>query len=154
MFALHVCTSNKIPLVQQIICHWQIHRPFGVSRICLCSEYSMLRNQVKWHEGKEMVEVMVGFKHLCGLPSIHGVIDVTQIHILKPLWENIGFYNWACNWVFHLQWTLVIHGIYTTLSAIRQVATIATNTLCCIQYHIYGAIHMQLYATSLQLISM
>jgi hypothetical protein len=41
----------------------------------------MLRNQVKWREGKEMVEVMAGFKRLCGLPFVHGVIDVTQIHI-------------------------------------------------------------------------
>ncbi len=37
----------------------------------------MLRNQVKWHEGKEMVEVMVGFKRFCDLPFVHGVIDVT-----------------------------------------------------------------------------
>jgi len=54
------------------------------------------------------------------------------------LWENIGFYNW----VFQLQRTFATHGIYTTLSANIQIATIATNTLCCIQYHIYGAIHI------------
>ncbi len=66
------------------------------------------------------------------------------------LWENIRFYNWTCNWVFHLQQTFATHGIYTALSAYGQVATIATNTLCCIQFCIYGATHMQLYATSLQ----
>ncbi len=81
IFILHVCTLSKIPLVQQIVCHWQIHYSFGALRIYLCSEYLMLRNQVKWHEGKEMVEVMVGFKHFCGLPFVHGVIDLTQIHI-------------------------------------------------------------------------
>ncbi len=32
------------------------------------------------------------------------------------------------------------------LNAIEQVAT---NTLCCVQYCIYGVIHMQLYATDL-----
>jgi hypothetical protein len=36
------------------------------------------------------------------------------------------------------------------LNAIRQVAVVAMDTLCHIQYHIYGATHMQLYATSLQ----
>jgi hypothetical protein len=40
------------------------------------------------------------------------------------------------------------------LSVNRQVATVvADNTLCCIQYHIYDAIHMQIYATFLRLIS-
>jgi hypothetical protein len=39
------------------------------------------------------------------------------------------------------------------LSANGQVVTIAMNTLCCIQYHIYNAIHVQLYETSFQLSS-
>jgi hypothetical protein len=43
---------------------------------------------------------------------------------------------------------------FTTLSAIKQVATIVMDTLCHIQYHIDSATHMQLDATSLQLISM
>ncbi len=77
IFILHVCTLSKIPLMLQIIYHWQIHYSFGVLKICLCSGYLMLRNQVKWHEGKEMVEVMVGFKRFCDLPFVHGVIDVT-----------------------------------------------------------------------------
>jgi hypothetical protein len=45
------------------------------------------------------------------------------------------------------------HNIYIALSLIKQVAAIATDTLCHIQYHIYGVTHMQLYATSFQLIS-
>jgi hypothetical protein len=68
------------------------------------------------------------------------------------LWENIGFYNWACNWVFKLQQTFVTHGIYMALNVNRQVVivvVVALDTLCCVQYHIYGATHMQLYATSL-----
>jgi hypothetical protein len=39
------------------------------------------------------------------------------------------------------------------LNAYGQVAAIIMDTLCCIQYRIYDATHMQLYATSLQLIS-
>jgi hypothetical protein len=30
------------------------------------------------------LKVMVGFKKLRGLPYVHGVIDVTQIHMQKP----------------------------------------------------------------------
>jgi hypothetical protein len=40
------------------------------------------------------------------------------------------------------------------LNVNAQVGTIVVDTLCCIQYRIYGATHMELYATSLQLISM
>jgi hypothetical protein len=39
------------------------------------------------------------------------------------------------------------------LNANGQDVAIVVDTLRCIQYQIYGAIHMQLYATSLQLIS-
>jgi hypothetical protein len=55
--------------------------------------------------------------------------------------------------VFQLQLTLAIDGIYTALNVNGQVAAITTNILCCIQYYIYGVTRMQLYATSLQLIS-
>jgi hypothetical protein len=75
------------------------------------------------------------------------------VMVLSFILKNIRFYNWACNWVFQLQWTLATHGIYLALSAIRHVVAVATDALCCIQYHIYNATHMQLYATSLQLIS-
>jgi hypothetical protein len=53
---------------------------------------------------------------------------------------------------FQLQWTFATHGIYTTLNANRQVVAVIMDTLCCIQYRIYGATHMQPYAISLQLI--
>jgi len=41
---------------------------------------------------------------------------------------------------------LVTHGIYTTLSVNEQVAVVVVDTLCWIQYRIYDATHMQLYA--------
>jgi hypothetical protein len=40
------------------------------------------------------------------------------------------------------------------LNANKQVIAVVANTLCCIQYYIYNATNMQLYATFLQLISM
>ncbi len=93
------------------------------------------------------------------------ILNLKKIHIQ---WNRVSFLVWmiesfmritmkkyrvlhlGLNWVFQLQQTLVIHGIYTTLSVNRQVVV---DTLHCIQYRIYGAIHTQLYATSLQLIS-
>jgi len=69
---------------------------------------------------------------------------------MRIIIKKIGFYTWVCNWVVQLQWTFVTHGIYMTLSVNKQVVM---DTLHYIQYRIYGAIHMQLYATSLQLIS-
>jgi hypothetical protein len=53
-----------------------------------------------------------------------------------------------------LQQTLATHGIYIALSVIGQVTLVAKDTLCRMQYHIYGIIHMQLYVSSLQLIFM
>ncbi len=64
------------------------------------------------------------------------------------MWENIGFYNWAGNWVVRLQWAFATHGIYMALSAYGQVVIIVADTLCCIHYYIYNAIQMQLYATN------
>jgi hypothetical protein len=37
------------------------------------------RHHIKWPKGDYLVEVM-GFKAFFGLPSIHGMIDVIQIH--------------------------------------------------------------------------
>jgi hypothetical protein len=42
---------------------------------------TMLRNYFKWPKGIEMVEIEVGFKDFCGLPSVHGAINATQIHM-------------------------------------------------------------------------
>jgi len=37
-------------------------------------------------------KVMKGFKGFCGLPYVHGAIDVTQIYIQKPHNAFIGDY--------------------------------------------------------------
>jgi len=50
----------------------------------------MFRNQVRWLEGEEMVEVMAIFKGFCDLPSVHGVINMTQIHITKTKGTFVG----------------------------------------------------------------
>lgn len=34
-------------------------------------------------KGEDLVQVMTSFKELCGLPTTHGMIDITYIHILK-----------------------------------------------------------------------
>jgi hypothetical protein len=47
---------------------------------------------MRWLKRKEMIEVMVGFKWFCGLPFVHGAIDVTQIHIQKPKGTCAGFF--------------------------------------------------------------
>jgi hypothetical protein len=76
------------------------------------------------------------FFRICGVPS------KLLFVLVFSLSKNVRFYNWGYNWVFRLQWTLAIHGIYIALSAIGQVATIVMDTLCCRQYHIYSATHM------------
>jgi hypothetical protein len=47
----------------------------------LCVVNVVLKIQLKWHVGDDLNEVMIGFKDLCGLPSIHGTIDATHIHL-------------------------------------------------------------------------
>ncbi len=46
----------------------------------------MLRAKIKYSgvKGEDWVEVVAGFKKKSGLPSIHGTIDIIQIHIEKP----------------------------------------------------------------------
>jgi hypothetical protein len=47
----------------------------------VCVANVVLKIQFKWFVGDDLVEVMAGFKDLCGLPLVHGTIDVTQIHL-------------------------------------------------------------------------
>jgi len=42
---------------------------------------TILNNQFKWHEGSEMINIMVRFKDFSSLMLIHGTIDVTQIYL-------------------------------------------------------------------------
>jgi hypothetical protein len=39
------------------------------------------------------MEVTARFKYLCDLPSIHGAIDATQIHLQKTKGENFVVVN-------------------------------------------------------------
>jgi hypothetical protein len=50
---------------------------------------------VKWPKGNDLIEVMDGFKDSCGMPIIHGAIDVTHIHVQKPKTQinAIDFYH-------------------------------------------------------------
>jgi hypothetical protein len=47
----------------------------------------VLKFQIKWHEGSDLIEVMARFKELCGLLLIHGTINVTLINLKKPRGE-------------------------------------------------------------------
>jgi len=47
------------------------------------------RTKNKWLKGNDLVKVMARFKDLCGLSSVHGTIDVTQIHLQKVKGENL-----------------------------------------------------------------
>jgi hypothetical protein len=37
----------------------------------------VLKNQIEWPKGNALIEIMDGFKDLCGMLSIHGAIDAT-----------------------------------------------------------------------------
>jgi hypothetical protein len=50
------------------------------------------RNQIQWLKGEELAEIVAGFKNFCGLPSFDGAINVTHIHIQKPIDPFIGDY--------------------------------------------------------------
>ncbi len=52
----------------------------------------VFKNKIMWLEREHLVKVMVKFKSFCGLPSIHGTIDVTQIHVLKFQGQSIVNY--------------------------------------------------------------
>jgi hypothetical protein len=50
----------------------------------VCSVHVVFKSQIQWPKGEDLAKVLRGFREFCGLPSIHGAIDVTQIHIQKP----------------------------------------------------------------------
>jgi hypothetical protein len=60
--------------IKKYIMHLVLHEFIYVVNI-------MLMNKFKWPKKIEMVEIMIGFKDFYGLPSIHGAIDVTHIHL-------------------------------------------------------------------------
>ncbi len=54
-----------------------------------------------------MVEVMASFKGFYGLPSIHGVIDMTQIHIQKPKGTCVGDFSFFKSKSYNMQLQVV-----------------------------------------------
>jgi hypothetical protein len=47
----------------------------------MCAMNVVLKIQLKWLVRDDLDDVTVGFKDLYGLPSVHGAIDATQIHL-------------------------------------------------------------------------
>jgi hypothetical protein len=47
----------------------------------MCATNVVLKIQLKWLVGDDLDDVTAGFKNLYGLPSVHGAIDATQIHL-------------------------------------------------------------------------
>jgi hypothetical protein len=68
----------------------------------------MFRTQVRWPEGEEMAEVMASFKGFCGRPSIHGVIDMTQICIQKLKGTLIGDFFFFKSKSYNMQLQVVV----------------------------------------------
>ncbi len=52
----------------------------------------VLKKQIWWLEGKDLVEVMRGFRIFSNLAFIYSAIDVIQIHIQKPWGGFVGDY--------------------------------------------------------------
>ncbi len=83
MFPILILLWNRLFTMQWNVCDWEIFYEHGVTKICLCCEHCFQKSKTKWQQGKNLVQVMVGFKNICGLPLIYGAIDYTQIHIQK-----------------------------------------------------------------------
>jgi len=52
----------------------------------------MFKSLITWPAGPKMEYVMLEFKKLCGLPSVHGTIDTTHISISKPKLDFVKDY--------------------------------------------------------------
>jgi hypothetical protein len=44
----------------------------------------VLRDEIAWPTGQQLVQIQVEFRELCSLPAVVGAIDCTHIHIAKP----------------------------------------------------------------------
>ncbi len=64
----------KLFFTKKYIMHLMLHE-------FICVVNKVLKSKFKWLEKIEMVEIMTGFKDFYGLPSIHGAIDATHIHL-------------------------------------------------------------------------
>jgi hypothetical protein len=66
----------------------------------------VLKNQMKWPEGNDLIEVMDGFKDFCGMSLVHGTIDATQIHVQKTKAKVFAtnFYSFKSKgYIIHMQ---------------------------------------------------
>jgi len=52
----------------------------------------MFKSLITWPAQPKMEDVMLEFKELCGLPSVHGTIDNTHISIYKPKFDFVKDY--------------------------------------------------------------
>jgi hypothetical protein len=67
---------SKLFAIGKSIVHLVLHE-------FVCVVNVVLKIQPKWHVGDDLIKVMIGFKDLCGLPSVHGTINATQIQLQK-----------------------------------------------------------------------
>lgn len=49
----------------------------------MCAMNIVLKNQMKWPKGNDLIEVMARFKNFYDMSSVHGTIDATRIHVQK-----------------------------------------------------------------------
>lgn len=48
--------------------------------------------KIHWLKKEELVKIVASFKKNCGLPYVGGAINITHIHIQKPIGPYIGDY--------------------------------------------------------------
>ncbi|KAL2613053.1 hypothetical protein R1flu_024745 [Riccia fluitans] len=71
---------------------------------------------LKWQRGEAMAKVSQKFKHICGLPNIHGAMDGSFIRIRAPQHLADNYFN--------KKWytSLVLHGIVDTNVAFLDIS--------------------------------
>ncbi len=100
----------------------------------VCAINMIFKNQMRWPKIEELVKVMVGFKTFCGLPFIHGAIDVIHIHKSKRTFVRdyfsfkSKFYNMQLQVVdYQKKFTYVFVGIP---SSMNDACNLPTSSLC------------------------
>ncbi len=69
----------------------------------------VFRNKVQWPQGEDSSQVMIGFKYLCGLLSIHGAIDLHTYTYLEPTCAFVvNFYSYKLK-AHNFQFQVVDH---------------------------------------------
>lgn len=68
----------------------------------------MFQIQITWFEGKDLVQVMIGFRKFCNLLTIHGTIDITQIHVFKPKGQHVAEYLSYKSKVYNMQFQTIV----------------------------------------------